>query len=114
MRFRGAWCADGGLTNFLPVPPRCATAVRVTCFPAASNLPALRIDIAPDAPGAGGAATPPPYGVARLLQWALTPASDAVMDALVHQGQADAARYVARTRHAADEAAAPAEPAVPR
>jgi hypothetical protein len=123
VRFRGAWCADGGITNFLPVPPSCARALRVTCFPAYSAAAALAergngkkngkngrngnggngrafgIDIAPDAPGPSGAATTGPYSVARLLQWALTPADDDVMNDLVHQGQADAQRWAARVLH---------------
>jgi hypothetical protein len=120
VRFRGAWCADGGITRFLPVPPGCARAVRVTCFPAyaaAAALGAPGIDIAPDAPGAGGVATEAPYGTARLLQWALTPASDETMNALVHQGQDDARRWVQRAVRAAGlerAAAAPAEDAAPR
>jgi hypothetical protein len=110
VKFRGAWCADGGLTQFLPVPPRCGRAVRVTCFPAYSASRGY-IDIAPDAPGPAGAATTGPYSVARLLQWALTPASDEVMNALVHQGRADAQRWVQRALVAPQggAAAAPAE-----
>jgi hypothetical protein len=110
VRFRGAWCADGGLTNFLPVPPACGRPVRVTCFPAYNAAAALgdarlAIDIAPDAPGAGGVVTAAPYGISRLVQWALTPASDDVMDALVHQGQDDAARWVERVVRAEREGA---------
>ena len=125
MRYRGSWCTDGGLTQFLPVPPGASRLVRVTCFPdlGGTGIAGGAIDIAPagrgDGPasaageGASAAAAAsynaPSYGIARLLQWALTPASDDVMDALVRQGQADAQRW-AKTAHlppAPDDTPAP-------
>lgn len=114
VRFRGSWCTDGGLTRFLPVPPRAERLVRVTCFPDLNGIGIAggAIDIAPSGRRAGSAvasasgedALPPPsgklpkpYGMARLLQWALTPASDEVMDALVRQGAGDAERWARAT-----------------
>lgn len=38
--FRGALACDGGLANFLPVPPDVEYAARVCCFPSQS-MPAL-------------------------------------------------------------------------
>jgi hypothetical protein len=97
-RFRGAWCADGGLSQFLPTPPLqlCPGGlIRVSTFPT-YTLSGMGVDICPDAPGVDGAPTPVPYDMSRLLQWALTPATDEVLDALVAQGEADAGRWVAR------------------
>jgi hypothetical protein len=102
--FRGQPHCDGGLTDFLPLPPGAEadadTAVRVCCFPAYSVAKALgrpnfRIDIAPDAPEPGsGVPVEPPYGPARMLQWALTPADDETLRTLLKHGRADALRYL--------------------
>ena len=99
-RYRGEWVCDGGVTNFLPVPPGVQHVVRVCCFPAYSAAAALGapglIDIAPDSPDASGAAVDAPYSAARMLQWALTPADDATMDALRQRGAVDTLRWVER------------------
>ena len=99
-RYRGAWVCDGGVTNFLPVPPGVQHVVRVCCFPAYSAAAALGapglIDIAPDSPDASGAPVDAPYSTARMLQWALTPADDATMDALRQRGAVDTLRWVER------------------
>jgi hypothetical protein len=101
-RYRGAWVCDGGVTNFLPVPPGVQHVVRVCCFPAYSAAAALGapglIDIAPDSPDASGAPVDAPYSTARMLQWALTPADDATMDALRQRGAVDTLRWVERHR----------------
>ena len=113
VRFRGGWCTDGGISQFLPVPPGASRLVRVTCFPDLQGTGIARgeIDIAPVGRGRGPAsgsgegssaaavasAAAPSYGIARLLQWALTPASDEVMDALVRQGADDAERWARAT-----------------
>lgn len=98
VRYRGAWCADGGISQFLPTPPLelCPGGlIRVSTFPT-YTLSGRQVDICPDAPDVDGLPTPVPYDMSRLLQWALTPATDEVMDALVAQGEADAGRWVAR------------------
>ena len=123
MRFRNNWCTDGGISQFLPVPPGAARLVRVTCFPdlEGTGIAGGTIDIAPAGRGAGPAspaaqdataaakatAAAPSYGIARLLQWALTPASDEVMDALVRQGAADAERWARKAAPLPDDTPAP-------
>jgi len=101
--FRGSAHCDGGVTDFLPLPPAAAetdSAVRVCCFPAYSvaqalGRPGFRIDIAPDAPEPGSdVPVSPPYGPARMLQWALTPADDETLRTLLTHGRADAERFL--------------------
>jgi predicted acylesterase/phospholipase RssA len=42
-RYRDRWCLDGGVTDFLPVPPDCDRPVRVCCFPAYSAAARLSL-----------------------------------------------------------------------
>ncbi len=47
-RYRDRLAFDGGVTNFIPVPPNCPGAVRVACFPS-QNLKAFgNIGLSPD------------------------------------------------------------------
>ncbi|KAK9841996.1 hypothetical protein WJX81_003246 [Elliptochloris bilobata] len=79
--FRGSMHYDGGLTNFIPVPPE-TVGVRVCCFPASAiRSVGYRIGISP------------PLGqhdMSQLLQWAFNPAAEETLESLVHQGRVDA------------------------
>ena len=116
-RFRDAWCCDGGVTNFLPVPPPPAAdplapsppPLRVCCFPAyrVATLAGQTIDIAPDAPADHtGKPVESPYSTATLVGWALSPADDETMDVLLQNGREDARRWVERAVAAARAAPA--------
>lgn len=70
--------------------------MRVCCFPvsnAAATVGREPVDISPDAHG-GGEQPNTPWRLARLVQWALTPASDEQLAALVEEGKTDAARWL--------------------
>ena len=47
--FRGSLYYDGGLTNFIPLPPDVSVGVRVCCLPARQLNTLYPIDITPDA-----------------------------------------------------------------
>lgn len=47
-RFRGALHYDGGLTNFIPLPPGIDVGIRVCCLPAGQLNTVYPIDITPD------------------------------------------------------------------
>ena len=47
--FRGALHYDGGLTNFIPLPPELGVGIRVCCLPAKQLNVVYPIDITPDA-----------------------------------------------------------------
>ena len=46
--FRGSQHLDGGLTNFIPVPPDSKAGIRVCCFPSKQLSPVYNIQISPD------------------------------------------------------------------
>ncbi|KAM7262633.1 hypothetical protein ACFE04_000316 [Oxalis oulophora] len=71
-RFRNRLCVDGGLTLFMP-PTSAAETIRICAFPA-SRLGLEGIGISPDW-NSGFAATP-----RQMLNWALEPAEDHVLD----------------------------------
>jgi len=82
-RFRGRAAVDGGLSpNFMPAPPGCERAVRVSCIP---NFPTA--DIAP------GAFAPAGFSVPQAVQFALTKQPPETMRALYAQGGSDAAEW---------------------
>ncbi|XP_057977979.1 uncharacterized protein LOC131164646 [Malania oleifera] len=81
--FRNRLCIDGGLTLFMP-PTSAAQTVRVCAFPA-SRLGLQGIGISPDC-NPENRATP-----RELLNWALEPADDHVLDRLFELGYLDAA-----------------------
>lgn len=83
--FRNRVCVDGGLTLFMP-PTAAAKTVRVCAF-SASSFKLKGIGISPDC-------NPLNRATARqLLQWALEPAEDEVLDKLFELGYADAATW---------------------
>ena len=47
--FRGTLHYDGGLTNFIPLPPELGVGIRVCCLPAKQLNVVYPIDITPDA-----------------------------------------------------------------
>ncbi|KAK6805344.1 hypothetical protein RDI58_003129 [Solanum bulbocastanum] len=81
--FRNRLCIDGGLTLFMP-PTSAAQTVRICAFPA-GRLGLQGIGISPDC-NPENRATP-----RQLLNWALEPAEDDILDKLFEQGYADAA-----------------------
>lgn len=80
--FRNRLCVDGGLTLFMP-PTSAAQTVRVCAFPA-SRLGLQGIGISPDC-NPENRASP-----RELLNWALEPAEDLVLDKLFELGYLDA------------------------
>ncbi|EOA38013.1 hypothetical protein CARUB_v10009483mg [Capsella rubella] len=83
--FRNRVCVDGGLTLFMP-PTAAAKTVRVCAF-SASNFKLKGIEISPDC-------NPLNRATARqLLNWALEPAEDEVLEKLFELGYADAAAW---------------------
>ncbi|XP_010461145.1 PREDICTED: patatin-like phospholipase domain-containing protein 4 [Camelina sativa] len=83
--FRNRVCVDGGLTLFMP-PTAAAKTVRVCAF-SASNFKLKGIEICPDC-------NPLNRATARqLLNWALEPAEDDVLEKLFELGYADAATW---------------------
>ncbi|XP_054776581.1 uncharacterized protein LOC129285063 [Prosopis cineraria] len=81
--FRNRLCVDGGLTLFMP-PTSAAQTVRVCAFPA-SRLGLQGIGISPDR-NPENMASP-----RQLLNWALEPAEDGILDQLFELGYLDAA-----------------------
>ena len=47
-RHKGGLAFDGGLTDFIPLPPNCDTAIRVACFPAKKLNMWSPIGLSPD------------------------------------------------------------------
>ncbi|KAK1263481.1 hypothetical protein QJS04_geneDACA018643 [Acorus gramineus] len=81
--FRNRLCIDGGLTLFMP-PTSASNTVRVCAFPA-NRLGLKGIGISPDCNPDDRA------GPRQLLNWALEPAEDYVLDKLYELGYLDAA-----------------------
>lgn len=81
---------DGGITNFMPVPPGTERAVRVSCFPS-QQLRGVRgrVGICPDAFEAW------PHDLGTMLGWAFEPASDQLLLELVDKGRRDARAWAA-------------------
>jgi hypothetical protein len=83
--FRNRLCVDGGLTLFMP-PTAAAKTVRVCAF-SASSFKLKGIGISPDC-------NPLNRATARqLLNWALEPAEDEILEKLFEMGYADAATW---------------------
>ncbi|KAL0796204.1 hypothetical protein Bca101_067581 [Brassica carinata] len=80
--FRNRVCVDGGLTLFLP-PTAASKTVRVCAF-SASNFELKGIGISPDCNPLNRATS------RQLLNWALEPAEDEVLEKLFELGYADA------------------------
>ncbi|CAH8392473.1 unnamed protein product [Eruca vesicaria subsp. sativa] len=83
--FRDRVCVDGGLTLFMP-PTAAAKTVRVCAF-SASNFELKGIGISPDWNPLNRATS------RQLLNWALEPAEDEVLEKLFELGYADAAAW---------------------
>ncbi|KFK45062.1 hypothetical protein AALP_AA1G338800 [Arabis alpina] len=83
--FRNRLCVDGGLTLFMP-PTSAAKTVRVCAF-SASNFRLKGIEISPDCNPLDRATS------RQLLNWALEPAEDEVLENLFELGYADAASW---------------------
>lgn len=81
--FRNRLCIDGGLTLFMP-PTSAPQTVRVCAFPA-SSLRFRGIGISPDCNPENKLST------RQLLNWALEPADDDILDKLFEFGYLDAA-----------------------
>lgn len=81
--YRNQICLDGGLTSFMP-PTAAQSTVRVCAFPA-SQLGLKNIGISPDCNPAQSRASP-----RQLLNWALEPAADDVLEHLFDLGYQDA------------------------
>lgn len=70
--FRGKRCYDGGLTNFIPLPPT-QHGVRVCCFPSKQISVVYDIGISPDNYEEW------PHSLQEMLSWAFEPASDKLL-----------------------------------
>lgn len=117
--FRGRYCYDGGLTNFIPLPAN-TEGVRVCCFPA-GQLATVRFTVMADTlgtvcehlfmthfcrlsqpqPQMSGIAISPdayhvwPHDLNQMLQWAFEPASEDVVHGLIEAGARDARAWAA-------------------
>lgn len=85
--FRGSRSCDGGLTNFIPLPPQ-TVGVRVCCFPSKQLSPVYRIAISPDS------FEPWDYSLSQMVQWAFEPADEATVTALIDKGKQDAQAWM--------------------
>lgn len=81
--FRGKRCYDGGLTNFIPLPPT-QHGVRVCCFPSKQISTVYDIGISPDNYEDW------PHTLQEMLSWAFEPASDKLLLEFIGKGRADA------------------------
>lgn len=70
--FRGKLCYDGGLTNFIPLPPT-QHGVRVCCFPSKQITTIYDIGISPDNYEDW------PHTLQEMLSWAFEPAEDKLL-----------------------------------
>lgn len=93
--YRGSYCADGGLLNFIPCPPPLPPTqseerlIRVSCFDT-SSWPAFNdIEIHP-----GKRDGPPLFSGVERLRLAFTPGEDEVIDKLVDEGRRDALAWI--------------------
>ena len=95
--FRGMKHLDGGLTNFIPLPPPApgmdeGPGVRVTCFASKrlSTVVTYDIGISPDS------FEPWPYSMTQMVQWAFSPAEDELLELLIDRGREGASNWVER------------------
>ena len=70
--FRGKRCYDGGLTNFIPLPPT-QHGVRVCCFPSKQITTIYDIGISPDNYEDW------PHTLQEMLSWAFEPADEELL-----------------------------------
>ncbi|KAK9811101.1 hypothetical protein WJX73_002918 [Symbiochloris irregularis] len=90
-RFRGALHYDGGLTNFIPLPPTVPVGIRVCCLPAGQLNTVYPIDITPDSYEDW------PYSASEMLSWAFEPADKEVLYELIAKGRKDARAWALQT-----------------
>ena len=89
--FRGSMHLDGGVTNFIPLPPDDGTpGVRVSCFAAKQMGLVYDIGIAPDVFEEW------PHGLPQMVQWAFNPAEHHFQKMLVDRGECDALSWAAK------------------
>jgi hypothetical protein len=89
--FRGTMHLDGGVTNFIPLPPDDGTpGVRVSCFGAKQMGLVYDIGIAPDIFDEW------PHSLPTMVQWAFNPAEEHFQKMLVDRGECDALSWAAK------------------
>lgn len=90
-RFRDGWYCDGGITNFIPVPPDVERAVRVCCLPGKNvgMTVGIDIDIAPESR---------PHGWPQMVAWALEPGTEGELLMLQELGRTDTQKWIAMAR----------------
>lgn len=81
--FRGSASYDGGLTNFIPIPPA-DYGVRICCFPSKQLNSVYEIQISPDS------FTDWRHGMTQMVSWAFEPADEQMLDQFIAKGRADA------------------------
>lgn len=81
--FRGAASYDGGLTNFIPIPPS-EYGARVCCFPSKQLNSVYEIQISPDSFSEWE------HGMSQMVSWAFEPADEHILDQFIAKGRADA------------------------
>ena len=81
--YRGSPHFDGGLSNFIPLPPA-QRGVRVSCFPGQQMRAFRGIAISPDTFEAW------PHDFSTMLRWAFEPAPDEMLLQLIEKGRRDA------------------------
>mmetsp|Transcript_6088 Transcript_6088/g.17432 ORF Transcript_6088/g.17432 Transcript_6088/m.17432 type:complete len:512 (+) Transcript_6088:157-1692(+) len=81
--FRGSASYDGGLTNFIPIPPS-EHGVQVCCFPSKQITRVYDIQISPDS------FTDWEHGMTQMVAWAFEPADEQMLEQFVEKGRADA------------------------
>lgn len=94
--FRGRLCYDGGVTNFIPVPPPQAPssyATRVCCFPSKTMGKLVNIHISPDTFDDEWA----DVSMSEMFGWALSPATVEVYDRVLEKGELDASAWATLT-----------------
>lgn len=97
--FRGAAAMDGGITNFIPIPPD-TVGVRICCFPSRQLSPIYRIGISPDS------FEDWPYSLVSMVRWALEPADEETVTLLMDKGRSDALAWMDSMGLAKEERAA--------
>lgn len=85
--FRGSPHLDGGLTNFIPLPPQ-TVGIRISCFPSQQLSPVYRISISPDT------FEPWPYNLRQMVGWAFEPADENVLTYLIEKGYKDSTSWM--------------------
>ena len=82
--FRGKVHLDGGVTNFIPLPPGDEPGVRISCFGSKQLSAVYDIGIAPDMFDDW------PHSLPTMVQWAFSPAEDHFQKMLIDRGECDA------------------------